>query len=667
MVDRSEADQGHRKHQPYQRHREHHHRQRHLPKWWLFLLFVASGLLLSFAEFVAANGNKWLPFYIFWIGYFAVVLPVGWLLARASTRDAHRGPLVLALAVWSLLPKLIRTGDQPLYFDEFSHLRLLQDLLHAGHPVAEPVLLQVGSSFPGLEMVTGAVVQVSGLHPWGAAMTVAAISHVAILAAIFVLVSDVTMSKRAGALAALVYSLNPSWLYFDSQYAYETLAIPLLLWGLVFALRAIGTRTSKPSSVWTWVGLSFLCSMSLVITHHATAVFNCILLTAMAVVVMLRRRTAPARAAESPRIAWLLAVWALLVTTARFLDIGHPLAVYLASILNVSGELRQLLSFLGISSSVQSQSRVLFSGSSLPSFEIACGFLLPPVLLVAFGWAIWGLFTKRHELGSFLYVGALTGLGYFASLPLLTSGQFAFAVHRSWALSYIGLAMVIGLAVDRFLRGELSFPVGDRQVARLQQPEARWSRIVAMVMLVVAAIGGVAVGTSVVYRFGSPVHYGEDAAADGTQTNLVAAWFHDHGLRGQLVFADRYVSDPIAVHSDVSLVAPSALWGITFDSQVSPHLVSQFNKVDYVVVDRRMGNGKAPPQGFWYATGEPDGNSQVVPSMNVLRFQCFNWLNAVFATTDYEILAVDHAQLETDIGLVTNGLDGACMARLGHA
>jgi hypothetical protein len=636
-----------------------------LPKWWLFLLFVVSGLLLSFAEFLAANGNKWLPFYIFWIGYFAVVLPVGWLLARASTRDAHRGPLVLALAVWSLLPKLIRTGDQPLYFDEFSHLRLLQDLLHAGHPVAEPALLQISPSFPGLEMVTGALVQVSGLHPWGAAMTVAAISHVAILAAIFVLVSDVTMSKRAGALAALVYSLNPSWLYFDSQYAYETLAIPLLLWGLVFALRAIGTKTSKPSSVWTWVGLSFLCSMSLVITHHDTAVFNCILLTAMAVIVTLRRGTAPARATESPRIAWLLAVWALLVTTARFLDIGHRLAVYLAPILNVSAELRQLLSLLGLSSSLQSHAA--FSNSGLPSFEIACGFLLPPVLLAAFVWAVWGLFTKRHELSSFLYVGALTGLGYFASLPLLTAAKFAEAVHRSWALSYIGLAMVIGFAIDRALRGELSFPVGDRQVARLQQPEARWSRIVATLMLAVAAIGGVAAGTSAVYRFGGPVHYGKDGAADGTQTNLVAAWFHDHGLRGQLVFADRYVSGPIAVHSDVSLVAPRTLWGITFDSQVSPHLASQFNTVDYVVVDRRMGNGKAPPQGFWYALGEPGGNSHVVPSMNVLRFQCFNWLNAVFATTDYEILAVDHAQLETDTGLVTNGLNGVCVARLERA
>ena len=640
-------------------------RQSAMPGRVLFLVFVASGLLLSLAEFVAANGSMSLQFYIFWVGYFAVVLPVGWLLARRTTSDVDRGPLVLALAGWSVLPKMIRTGAQPLYFDEFSHLRLLEDLLRSGHPVAEPALLQIGSSFPGLEMITGGIVEVSGLYPWGAAMAVAAISHVAILAAIFILVSDITSSKRAGGLAALIYSLNPSWLFFDSQYAYETLAIPLLLWGLIFALRAIGggTRAPKPSTTWTWVGLSFTFSLSLVVTHHVTAVVNCVLLTAMAVVVSLRRGRAPASGPESPQVAWLLAVWALIVTTTRFVAIGHPLAVYLSPALNLSGQFRQLLSLLGIASALQGHTA--FGNTGLPLFEVVCGFLLPPVLLAAYVWAIWGLLARRQELGSFIYVAALTGLAYFASLPLLTAAQFGEAVHRSWAFSYIGLAVVIGLAADRALRGELSFAFRRRQVSWLRHFETRGGRVAVTVMFVVAAIGGVAAATTSAYRFGGPVQYGEDAAADGTQTSLVAAWFHDHGRSRQLVFADRYVAGPIAVSSEVTLVTPSAWWGITFDSQLSLQLAATFATIDYVVVDRRMGNGKPAPQGYWYSSSEPHGSSRyVIPPVNVLRFECLNWLNAVYATSDYEILAVDHKQLETDVGVASNGLSTACMARL---
>lgn len=639
--------------------------QARVPTRVLFLLFVASGLLLSLAEFVAADGSKTLQFYVFWVGYFVVVLPVGWLLARRTTSDANRGPLVLALAIWSVLPKMIRTGDQPLYFDEFSHLRLLQDLLQTGHPVAEPALLQIGSSFPGLEMITGGIVEVSGLYPWGAAMAVAAISHVAILAAIFVLVSDVTSSKRAGALAALVYSLNPSWLFFDSQYAYETLAIPLLLWGLVFAMRAIGgsTRAPRPSMAWTWIGLSFMFSLSLVVAHHVTAVVNCVLLTAIAVVVSLRRGRAPVSGPESPQVAWLLAVWALMVTTTRFVAIGHQLAVYLSPALNLSGQFHQLLSLLGLTSSLQGHTA--FGNSGLPLFEVICGFLLPPVLLAAYVWGVWGLWERRHELGSFIHVAALAGLAYFASLPLLTAARFGEAVHRSWAFSYIGLAVVLGLAADRVLRGELSFSFRSRHLSWFQRLETRGGRAAVTVMFAVAAIGGVAAATTPAYRFGGSVRYGEDAASVGTQTSLVATWFHDHGRNGQLVFADRYVTGPIAVRSDVTLVNPTAWWGITFDPQVSPQLTSKFATIDYVVVDRRMGNGKPAPQGYWYSSAEPHGSSPyVIPPTNVLRFECLNWLNAVYATTNYEVLAVDHNQLETDIGQASNGLDPACMARL---
>src|SRR5947209_17145395 len=37
----------------------------------------------------------------------------------------------------------------------------------------------------------------------------------------------------AGAVAALIYALNPNFVYFDTQYGYETLSIGLIVWALV--------------------------------------------------------------------------------------------------------------------------------------------------------------------------------------------------------------------------------------------------------------------------------------------------------------------------------------------------------------------------------------------------------------------------------------------------
>ena len=160
-------------------------------------VFLVSGALLATAEWMAARGDTTWHFYVFWVAFFLVTVPVARRLIADRTSPTLRGVLVVALGVWSLAPILLRTGNHPLFFDEFSHFRMLQDLVRTGHPVSSAGLLQIGASFPGLELVTSGLFHLSGLTLWLSALVIAAVAHVALLTGVYVLVRDASRSTNS--------------------------------------------------------------------------------------------------------------------------------------------------------------------------------------------------------------------------------------------------------------------------------------------------------------------------------------------------------------------------------------------------------------------------------------------------------------------------------------
>jgi hypothetical protein len=627
--------------------------------------FLISGALLAVAERMAAGGDRTAQFYIFWVAYFLVVAPVAWLLVSPRTRDSLRAALVVALGVWSMLPKLERTGANPLYHDEFVHLRMLQDLVRVGHPVSSPALLQIGASFPGLEILTSAVTHLSGLSLWTAAVAVASIAHVALLAGVYVLVKEASGMSKAGGIAAVIYSFNPSWLFFDAQYSYETLALPMLVWGLVFALRAMRTPASGATRgrFVVEVFLAAALSAALVVTHHVTSVVNCAMLLGIAVIAELcRRKVLTLDRREASPVAWGLAAWAVVVTAFRFVAVGHPLLVYLAPAWHLGEQFRQLLSLLGLGTSLPVRSA--FGGSSQHTFEIICGFAMLPILLVAFVASGWGLLDQRRKLSALHFVAAVFGALFFLSLPLVSAVQFSEAVHRSWAFSYLGMAVVVGTAAASALDGSLSIAVRTHTLWPLPGPARRWAAVGVAVSAVVVAIGGVALSTSVAYRFGGPVSAGQDVATYGTQTEMVARWFADHTGPRDVVFADRFVALPIATSSPAVIADPTDLWALVLSPQFDSGNLRDFvdERVTYLVIDRRIGAKGMPAAWSWYATSLTEVPTSYRGGAYVGRFRCLNWTNAEFATTDYEVFKVNSAKLADDASAGTDGFVKGCSA-----
>jgi hypothetical protein len=632
---------------------------------WLGAAFLASGVLLAVAEWMAARGGGAAHFYVFWLAYFLVVAPVAIVLVSSRSSASTRGALVVALGIWSLAPSLLRTGSSPLYFDEFSHFRMLQDLVRTGHPVSSVGLLQIGASFPGLELVTSALYHLSGFTLWVSALVIAGVAHVALLAGVYVLVRDATRSSKAAAVGAVVYSLNPSWLFFDAQFSYETLALPIFVWVLVFALRGIRSRgvgaPIRPRAV--QIGLAATMTGGLVVTHSVTSVVCAGVLVGVAIFSTLQSRgVLRSEVATSPLVAWCLAGWSVLLTTWRFADVGHPLIVYLGPAFHFSQQFHQLLSLFGIGTSLPIHSA--FANSSAPFFEVVCAYLMLPVLLVAFVWALWGLLGARRELSPLVFVAAILGALFFASLPLASAAAYSEAAHRSWAFSFLGLAVVLGVAGGIALEGRLALTVHSHRLWPLPVSWHKGIRPALAACVVVVSIGSVSVGTSVPYRFGAPPSPGA-AATDpryvGTETAMVAAWFAKNVAPGEKVWANRFVVRPIAIASRVTVVAPGgAQLRLLLEPLVTSDVLFPFKRVRYIVFNRFTGYVGGVKAWFWYVPSDSllakDERSKAFPG----RLGCLDWANAVFATNQYEVLKVRTPRLLADIRGGRDGLIPGC-------
>ena len=643
--------------------------------WMLAVAFLGSGVLLALAEWMAARGDTRGHFYVFWVAYFLVTAPVAWHLVSSRTSSAARGALVVALGIWSLAPTLLRTGAHPLFFDEFSHFRMLQDLVRTGHPVGSVGLLQIGANFPGLELITSALYHLSGLTLWISALVIAAVAHVALLAGVYVLVRDASRSSRAGAIAAVVYSLNPSWLVFDAQFSYETIALPMLVWGLVFALRGARARgaTTNVRARTVQIGLAAVLTAGLVVSHSVTSVVLTAALVGVAVVASLQRGgLLRSEVRTSLIVAWCLAGWAVLLTTWRFVDIGHPLFVYLDPTFHFSQQLRQLLGLLGIGKGLPLHNA--FASSTVPFFELACAYLMLPVLVVAFVWAVWGLVGARRELSPIVYVAGVLGALFFVSLPLASAQAYSEAAHRSWAFSFLGFAVVLGVASGLALDGRVSVTLRAR---RLWPPPERWRRALGPLVagcMAVVAIGGVSVGSSTAYRFGGPVDFQSDPLYVGTQTALVASWFARNATPGQIVFANRFVARPIAIASGVRVLPPGGpqvrllllVPPITTDVLFPFEHIGRHHRgpaVTYIVVNRFTGHVGGVKGWFLYAPSDSLLPKRERTQAYPWRFGCLDWAHAVFATNAYEVLKVDPARLAADIARSSPILVPNCPSR----
>jgi hypothetical protein len=223
---------------------------------------------------------------VFWLGFLMVLIPGSVRLCMERVTRQERLGIILLMAVSLYLIKLLYS---PILFtlnDELQHWRSINNIVQTGTLFQENPTLLVSAYFPGLENVTDAVLSLTGLSIYPAGMIVIGVAHTLLPLALFLLYERLSHSDTVAGIAVLIYFANPSFLLGYSQFAYESLAVPLLY----LALYLLAIHINIPARGRA-LGLGFailLIFWSIIITHHVTSYFLLLFLAIWAMVAYAR-------------------------------------------------------------------------------------------------------------------------------------------------------------------------------------------------------------------------------------------------------------------------------------------------------------------------------------------------------------------------------------------
>jgi hypothetical protein len=582
------------------------------------LLVSATGAIIVAAAYRAAQaGTVPAAYYaLFWVGALLLVAPSVYATLRKGTRESARAWALLALGVCTYVPKFLRNPYGPLYHDELAHFRAVQDLIHSHHLYAHNPIITIIGDFPGLHIVTAAVEQLSGLTFWQTATIIILLAHCSALMAVYYLGRLLLPNSRAAAVMAVLYATNSGFLYFDTEFAYESLAVSYFFW--VVGLTVTASRRS--SGGWRASVLAGGLTLACAVTHHLTTVVLVVLCAIVVVAHIVRRVSDGARWRGSP---WRPFAITALVAASGFgfwiLAVAHETYAYLRPYLGAaSHELAGQASGAG-------GGRTLYATSVEPIYERVLGLLSPVATAVLFAWSV--LRTRFHaqrENGGTLLGLTAFGALYFPSLVFILSRSGAEGARRSWDFTYLGVALTIAACAGPWL-------------ARLWQRRGmRWLISGALVGLF---IGNVGAGLDDPYRFPGPYLYGSDTRSLTTEDISVGKIFgEDHG--GSRVVTDRYTGLALVAYGNAFTAAPSSgfptytLW--TRAGTPSPYLVHELESSHYryMVVDGRTARFQ-PQVGTYF---EPDEPSQLHISARALtELNDVPWATKVIATNNYSV------------------------------
>ena len=585
--------------------------------WWLplgVLVSAAGALVVAMAYRTAQDGAAPVRYYaVFWIGALLLVAPATYGSLRKGAGEAARTWALLALGICTYVPKFLRNPYGPLYHDELAHFRAVEDLIHSHHLYTQNPIITIIGDFPGLHIVTAALEQLSGLTFWQTATIIILVAHCSALMGVYHLGRLLLPNSRMAALMAVLYATNSGFLYFDTEFAYESLAISYFFWILGLTL----TASRRGSGSWRTSVLAGGLTLACVVTHHLTTVVLVVLCAIVAAAHLVHR------GADQKRGAWRAFAVTGLLGAGGFafwiLAVAHETYAYLRPYVGAaSHELAGEASGAG-------GGRTLYAASVEPVYERLLGFLSPLVVALLFLWSVvrTRLYSRFDRRGTVLGVAAFGAL-YFPSLIFILSPSGAEGARRSWDFTYVGVAFVVVTCAGPWF-------------ARLwQRRGTRWLVCAALSGLF---IGNVGAGLDDPYRFPGPYLYGSDTRSLTTEDVSVGKLFgrEHHDTR---VVTDRYSGLALVAYGNAFTASPSRgfpsydLW--TRPGTPAPYLVHELESSGYryTVVDGRIAHFE-PQIGTYFEPDEPSElhiSKQAIAELNDVR-----WATKIIATNNYSV------------------------------
>jgi len=553
-------------------------------------LFAAFGVLSVALAYTASRGGAPGSVVLFWSGLLVMVVPAGIrLLAADATRQERLGLVVLVgLALY-----LVRVLHDPVAFsfhDEFLHWHTADDILRTGRLFHPNSLLPVSPLYPGFENVTASLAGVSGISIYVAGILVVGASRIVLMLALYLFYEQIGGSQRLAGIAVLLYATNSGFVFFDAQFSYESMALPLA----VFALYLVARWLWAPQSRGTAVALG-LALPAVVISHHLTTY-------ALVGILLLWTVTTAWRCGICSRTA--IVAGTALVTATLFLlwllIVAHVTVGYLAPTLrNAAREILQIAA----REETGRQPFQSYTGEHPAIWERVISFaaVALPALGIPFGlWYVW----RRYRRNAAVIALGLAALAYPGSQVLRltrTGGEFA---TRSPEFLFLAIALL--MAIGGVSSGLLT---GGRR---------RGGWLLAGIVSVLL-IGGIVTGWGPSVRV-LPGAYRVAADSQSIEPEGVATaqWMRQTLGAGNRIGTDRInqlLMGSYGQQYPVTHVADGVnVASVFFAGQLGPQerlQLAQAN-VRYLVVDLRLSQG-LPLFGVYFENGEPDSYQHSAP------------------------------------------------------
>ena len=651
-------------------------------------LLVGAALVCLADAWARTHATDTIVFVLFWLGVLRFLLPAASYLCRPEVLRGERLALVAATGLFFALPRFLLSPGSPVGADELASWRRVEDIFATGTLDQRSALVSALDGFPGLHVLAVALRALTGLSTYAVGVSLVAIGVVLSLLGVFLLAERLLGSARLGSLAAVVYATSSSLMFLDTQLGFEAIGLPLAIWTLVAVSRIHDPRATRAAQL-GWFGIAILLGAAVIVTHALSGIFLFLLLATIVVatVVALAARCSGHRQG----VLFAVAAVAVCAVLARFVDTFELVVV--ASALALAGlgrgvrailrsgpgsgrtasavltvaltalfaigaglwldasasglisllapHLDRLSAQLQALAQQESAIRRLVAPPPVPTFERVLAYAAP---VVSGALALLGLRTLpgMRPRGPLVVALSLVGCVYLVTLPWIFSGVHAEGARRSWAFSFLGIALLAAMAIGPLLERRQSItPL----IAR---------RVIVPACLAVLVIGNVSAGLPAEYRFPGPFSFGSDTRSLTSETQVAARWFEQTQGPAKRVIADRATAVAfgfLGTEQPEHASTRYPLWELVFDGpRPSANLLvrTEARGVEYLIVDKRM-TTLVPRTGYYYAPSEPEAGtrSRPPPEAAIAKYGRVPWASRIYESDHLAIYRLDLAALET--------------------
>jgi hypothetical protein len=550
-------------------------------------LGMAVATIIVAVAFAGARSGKSWATDLFWVGQVALyAIPAAFLLFRRSLLRAEAFGIALLMPVATFLILAYYSPDQFRFIDEFQHVQTAQTILATHHLFHANTSLPVSPQYPGLEIITSAVVAITHLSITTSGMIVTGIAHVLVGLCLYFLVLEVFRRPRIAAFAAVIYATGPHYQFFDSYFIYQTIALPFLLLSL---LAVVKMMKSKGGVANAWGVVAIAAGAVTVVSHHITSYALVGLLLLFVVVQLFLPR--PARSWRVPVV--LLVVAAMVV--------GWDLGVATATLSYIKPIIDSLLGRHGVLPNSHKQG---VSGN-LPLPDTIWEYLSTLLLVVLVLLGAWQAWKARARDSNALSLGlALGALSIFIVLVVrVASGDGSELAGRAMSFALIPISIVCAAVIIDRVRKKPDGPKhGAPRFANFGMA------VVGTGVLVVLAVGGIAGGWPSYYARLPGPHRVSAYERSVDEHNLdAAAWAAAKLPRGGGVASDDFTESMFSSIGNQAYQRNLADLFLTTTYTAADRTLVKNKRITYVVADRRI-TEQLPAAGFYFSPDPHQGN-----------------------------------------------------------